>query len=688
VLRERGEKAQASAMSSSTLVEKAKSLLPGRSETGPEKPVKAGMGSVLSLESGLSAAAPSLVSLKDDSSAGAASAAGAGHFLPSHPALSALVIAFLLTVPLYTVLVFTFIFQILFFSTAFVVYLVVMIALLFRVRARPLHSKQQRWLLWLYVLLCTTLMLTGLFFVLRPALVHHLRVETAVLGGLSSRSINISVFADDAESYFVLARPLSSSSSSGSVGAAGGDTDALDLSSWSAASAASHINLPVQLSGLEPDVKYEYQVVFRSALPAERAGPTGRFRTLPDPDSSSPMRKVTFASSSCSMKNRMLGGVELEAYSRISASAPDLDFMLFLGDFVYVDVPWGIGYSGIGYGANRELYDVEYRGTLDDKHVNAFLRNTPTFWMFDDHEINNDWAGGNDEARYNASISSWERYLGAVNPPAVAEKAAYYSFDAGAAHVFMTDSRSLRDQEKGVVIGAAQLAALQQWLLEQQRSHPKEWKIIASTPGVSRNEPDPTASWNCRCPRCEPLSDANRAQCPDELDQGILQFVEDNNITGVMFVSGDTHKPGVYELRPGVIEFSASPIHGIGTGVFPQGQDKVLFDETSLLEVWSIIEIEGGKLSVKIYGGGYHPLGLLSAWVVGTALAMYVGAVLVLRGAPEEDKIPHILRDRLVAAVLTALLLTIICICLFNVLPVFVDKDFEAPVYQFEHELL
>ena len=651
----------------------------------------AGPSSAVSLESGLNAGAPSLAALQDDTSSVGKSGATGAHFLPSHPVLSALVIAFLLTVPLFTVTVFTFVYQILFFSIAFLIYLVVMVALLLRVRARPLHSKQQRWLLWLYVLLCSVLMLTGMFFVLRPALVHYLRVETAVLGGLSSRSINFSVFADDVESYFVLARPLSSGGGGGGGGGSRSSGHELDLSSWTVTSAASDINQPVQLGGLEPDVKYEYQVVYRSALHAERAGPTGRFRTLPDPDSSAPMRKVTFASTSCSMKNRIAGGVELEAYSRISASAPDLDFMLFLGDFVYVDVPWGIGYSGIGYGANRELYDVEYRGTFDDKHVNAFFKNTPTYWMFDDHEILNDWAGGQD-ARYNASVSSWERYLGAVNPPApasaVAENAAYYSFDAGAAHVFMTDSRSMRDQDKGVVIGATQLAALQQWLLEQQRAHPKEWKIIASTSGVSRNDPDLTSSWNCRCPRCEPLSDTNRAQCPDELDQGILQFVEDHNITGVMFVSGDTHKPGVYELRPGVIEFSASPIHGIGPEVFPQGQDKVLFDETSLLEVWSIIEIEGGKLSVKIYGGGYHPLGLLSAWVLGTALAMYVGAVLVLRGAPEEDKIPHILRDRRVAAVITALLLVLICLCLYNVLPVFVDRDFKAPVYEFQHELL
>lgn len=45
----------------------------------------------------------------------------------------------------------------------------------------------------------------------------------------------------------------------------------------------------------------------------------------------------------------------------------------------------------------------------------------------------------------------------------------------------------------------------------------------------------------------------------------ILDFLEEKNITNVVFLSGDIHIPFVAELRPGVFEFSLSPIAGFTT---------------------------------------------------------------------------------------------------------------------------
>ena len=115
----------------------------------------------------------------------------------------------------------------------------------------------------------------------------------------------------------------------------------------------------------------------------------------------------------------------------------------------------------------------------------------------------------------------------------------YYSFRAGGgACIFVPDTRGHRTPTS--ILGATQLAQLHAWLLLSNATCP--FKIVASPVPVTPNY----------------RSQEGWGSYPDL--QTILAFAKDRSITGLVFLSGDSHMLGVYELAPGVLEVTASPI--------------------------------------------------------------------------------------------------------------------------------
>eukprot|EP01127_Copromyxa_protea_P020532 TRINITY_DN6889_c0_g1_i1.p1 TRINITY_DN6889_c0_g1~~TRINITY_DN6889_c0_g1_i1.p1 ORF type:complete len:208 (+),score=28.22 TRINITY_DN6889_c0_g1_i1:119-742(+) len=108
----------------------------------------------------------------------------------------------------------------------------------------------------------------------------------------------------------------------------------------------------------------------------------------------------------------------------------------------------------------------------------------------------------------------------------------------------------------------------------------------------------------------------------------ILDFIVENNIKGVVLLSGDTHFVSITEMRNGLVEFSASPIHSIplshSTALWPEDrvithpvhgtkiEDKVVFRsdlsngygmyfgtvevDTQAEDPWYTVEIRGYNL--------------------------------------------------------------------------------------------
>jgi alkaline phosphatase D len=247
----------------------------------------------------------------------------------------------------------------------------------------------------------------------------------------------------------------------------------------------------LNLRGLVSDTRYQYVA----------NNQTGYFTTAPKVGETSNRLAMTgaftFLATSC-LKNRLpyspfehpLSNQGLRYLSQ-SIGALKAQFMLFLGDFIYVDVPRRQGTSVADYRR-------EYRQLYSSPDWPAASRDLPWIHVYDDHEIANDW-DGNTTSIFAAANDPYQHYHVAANPPAARAGESYFSFTQGPATFFMLDTRRYRstnDHTNGsdpitgdptkTLLGAQQLADLLAWL---KRSEPEgvRWKILASSVPFTKN---------------------------------------------------------------------------------------------------------------------------------------------------------------------------------------------------------
>ncbi|MFI7612741.1 alkaline phosphatase D family protein [Nonomuraea terrae] len=148
------------------------------------------------------------------------------------------------------------------------------------------------------------------------------------------------------------------------------------------ASAAHSVH--VELEGLQPGREYFYR--FRGE---GRLSPSGRTRTTPTGET-----PLTFAVAACAHFEHGY----YTAYRRLAEQEPDL--VVFLGDYLYEYAP--SGYTALGRrvrthtpGTCRTLADYRLRHAQykSDRDLQAAHRVAPWLALFDDHEVENNWAG-------------------------------------------------------------------------------------------------------------------------------------------------------------------------------------------------------------------------------------------------------------------------------------------------------
>ncbi|KAI9863181.1 MAG: hypothetical protein M1813_004001 [Trichoglossum hirsutum] len=239
------------------------------------------------------------------------------------------------------------------------------------------------------------------------------------------------------------------------------------------------------ISGLAPETRYQY---------ATSSDHTGFFTTAPSPGS--PTRRnrgrFTFLTSSCIKPhfpyNVFSHPLTIPGLKNLAQKIPELkaQFILFLGDFIYIDAPWR-------HGNDVESYRREYRMVYSSPDWPSVSENLPWIHVLDDHEIANDW-DRNTTGVYKAAADPWQHYHTSVNPPEVRKGASYFSFNQGPASFFMMDTRRYRSSETAAaanstektMLGEQQLADLLSWL---RRDEPRgvKWKIIASSIPFTKN---------------------------------------------------------------------------------------------------------------------------------------------------------------------------------------------------------
>ncbi|GDX83359.1 hypothetical protein LBMAG42_51700 [Deltaproteobacteria bacterium] len=287
-----------------------------------------------------------------------------------------------------------------------------------------------------------------------------------------------------------------------------------------AASEAADWTLQFPLTGLLPATLYSYRV--------ETGGEprAGTFRTFPEPDQNVDFRFVVFAD--------IASALAAPAYE--AAFNEDPAFLLQIGDFDHND-PAAVG---VGDEIDVENWRAMHRRCLGDgPHgqdlATWILPSIPIFHMWDDHDYGANNAGGDAVYRDVATQAFLEYYPVGDRPNPGA--GLWYSFRYGQVEVFMLDLRSQRDPFDDATIPVKSVLVREpmeddqlQWLERGLLASTARWKVVVST-----------SVWN-------PHSKTNDSwmNYPEEQAE-IVALVEDNNLPGVMVVSGDIHSGGALD---------------------------------------------------------------------------------------------------------------------------------------------
>ncbi|MFJ7147728.1 alkaline phosphatase D family protein [Streptomyces sp. NPDC100445] len=246
----------------------------------------------------------------------------------------------------------------------------------------------------------------------------------------------------------------------------------------------------VDVRGLRPDRAYWYR--FRAG---DQLSPTGRTRTAPHPHRRGGSLRVALAS----CQNWQHG--YFTPYADMLAQDPD--FVLFVGDYIYESAPSATAvrrHEGKGEPYTLTQYRNRYAQYRTDPDLAAMQANAPWVVTFDDHEVDNDWAGEIPQdpdkqshdafvARLTAAFQAYYEHM-PVRATAVPDGPhiqMYRRLEFGRlARLNVLDTRQFRSDQATTQEGAespsqTMLGAEQKrWLLDGLHDSPARWNLIAS----------------------------------------------------------------------------------------------------------------------------------------------------------------------------------------------------------------
>ena len=353
----------------------------------------------------------------------------------------------------------------------------------------------------------------------------------------------------------------------------------------------------VEVAGLRPARPYLYR--FRAGGQASAAG---RARTAPAAGSA-PAR-LRFAFAGCQHYEHG----HFTAWRHLAAE-PDLDFVFHYGDYIYEYRGRAPGQPGWGPLVRPHLgeetltladYRQRYTQYRLDPDLQAAHAAHPFLVSYDDHEVDNNWAGIHSEEdgsrrfpvavppevfalRKAAAFQAWYEHMPLRRAafPRGPDITAYRRIDFGTmARVHVLDTRQFRDDQpcndgvkpacpevfrpEAQMLGAAQEA----WLLEGLARTPARWNILAQQVPMMRRELRGGISMD--------KWDAYPAA-----RQRILDALAARRTPNPVVLSGDVHHALAATIRqtpdgaPVATEFTATSVTSAGDGaeMTPAGQE-------------------------------------------------------------------------------------------------------------------
>ncbi|OJD32949.1 alkaline phosphatase family protein [Diplodia corticola] len=319
----------------------------------------------------------------------------------------------------------------------------------------------------------------------------------------------------------------------------------------------------MEITHLRPDTKYQWVVSNNHSGYFITAPPAGKISTR-----EANHGKYTFLHSSCIKPrvpyNPFQHPLSIPGFEHLAKWIDKLSahFMLFLGDFIYIDVP-------IRHGAAHEDYRREYRQVYSAPEWPSVSDKLPWIHVLDDHEIENDW-DRNVTGVFQAAYEPWRHYQVAVNPPPVRDAGdTYFSFTQGPASFFLMDTRRYREPEREKdtwdptksMLGPQQAEDLLDWIKAEPAKPGVRWKVVVSSIPFTKNwrhGPSKLDTWGGYLAERQRLLEAM-------WDAGAA-----GSGVGFVVLSGDRHefaatafpppKDGRWPQSATVHEFSTSPL--------------------------------------------------------------------------------------------------------------------------------
>jgi alkaline phosphatase D len=328
-------------------------------------------------------------------------------------------------------------------------------------------------------------------------------------------------------------------------------------SSKATAQAARDFTVHQPVSGLTPATEYFYR--FSTTKGDSRVG---RFRTLAPADSMQPLKLGYYSCSSYEAGFfTALGGL---------ASEPDLDMVICLGDYIYehhdYDGPAArADHTGVNHDGDVQTlaeYRQKYRLYQSDPHLQDMHAAYPFFSIWDDHEVENNYAGDDPDSAdtnpneedgptprrvpfpqrrrngYQAFFEAMPRMQQKGDPDRI-----YGSIRLGQmAELYLTDSRQYRSQQPcddveltacpaDQVPGLTMLGATQKaWVKQAVPSGKARWNLFTSETMMMALDSSPGNSVN------QDQWDGYAA----EREEILTSFVNDK-VQNLVVLSGDLH---------------------------------------------------------------------------------------------------------------------------------------------------
>lgn len=245
-----------------------------------------------------------------------------------------------------------------------------------------------------------------------------------------------------------------------------------------------------------------------------------------------------------------------------AAKAPAPQFMLLLGDQVYLDALGNV-FQAPGRSAEdtaRRAYEAVWQLPA----LRDVTRRLPLYPMLDDHEIANDWqpppAGQPVPAADRAALLAYDRFQAKLAPAREPGGSYSYRFAPGGVPCFVLDTRTQRQARQpqapygAHLVDPAMLVRLRAWL---DLHHAAPAKFIASPSFLLPIErPD--------------LDDVEKLRLDGAsgfpaTQHAILSHVRDQGIRGVVLIGGDAHLSAVTTLA---IDGGPSVVAVVSSGLY------------------------------------------------------------------------------------------------------------------------